>query len=149
MKSRIFFNVAKLVIGFQKLSRALRALPQFRDQLGTRFHCADGRHFQRFTKIVEVLRFLRGKLPEVRATTRFNANQTLGVKAVESFTDRRLADSKLAGEKFFGESGVLVKVFAQNVSLDTVVGECGQVLRGFDGLQSMRHSYLHSTLIAT
>jgi hypothetical protein len=57
------------------------------------------------------------------------------MKAVESFTDGRLTDPELAGEKLFGEPGVLVKVFGQNVSLDAAVGECRRVLRRFDGLQ--------------
>jgi len=47
------------------------------------------------------------------------------MKAVEGFTDGRLTDPELAGEKLFGKPGILVKVFAKDVILDAAVGELG------------------------
>ena len=121
MKVRVLFNVPKLVIGFQKLPRSLRTLTQLCYQLRSQFHCADGIDFQCFPKVVEVFHFLGGKPPQISTATRFNANQTLGMKAVQRLTNRGFTDPELAGEKLFGEPGVFVKVFAQYVSLDAAV----------------------------
>ncbi len=121
MKLCIFINVTELVVGFEKLAHTLSALAQTGNQPRSQFRDADSVDLKRFTKIVEVLHFFRGKKPQVGAFTCFDADQALGMQVVESFSDRRLTDSELFGQKLFGQPGSLIKVFTKDVSLDALV----------------------------
>lgn len=121
MELCIFIDVTGLVVRFEKLARPLHTLTQIGNQPRSQFRNADSVDLKRFTKIVEVLHFLRAKEPQIRAFARFNADQALGMQAVKSLAHGRLADSKLLGQNLFGKSGLLVKVFTQDVGLDAPV----------------------------
>lgn len=149
MKLRIFLDMFELGIGFHEFPRAFCALAQIVKQLVGKLRNPNRIDFQCFAKVVKILDFLRGETPEIRATAGFDANQALGVQAVESFAHRRLANAELFGKKLFGQPGLFIEVFAKDVGLDAGVCESGKVLRSLESLHRLLHDLLHSIACAT
>ena len=129
MEGAIGPNVIRFITLLQVLPSGIDGRVQRSGGTPIKLEVANHARFKSFTQFVNLSDVLNGKINHEGAPSGQYRNQTFSFEAIERLPDRRLANTKAAGEILLGEALTAVELAGNDLCLDGSIGLLSQVFR--------------------